>query len=296
MSIISDNLAITLQELDDNPDTWGDILNSGTIQLLESAFMTTSIDVTSSDATLDDTQGSDVAGHYRYGVINVTGTSLVSTRNVNLPVDIKNAAFIQKVWLVINSTTGGQNIVFKTSSGTGVTIPPGDAFFCYCDGTNMVASSVLNASTADTATTATNALSLGGFAAALYARLAQANTWTAGQVTQREVVSSTGGFLTIDCADSNAFFMTTSESFTLNVPTNVTNGQTFTLIIQQGGGGPHTIGFAASTFAFAGASAPVLSTTAGDTDFLAFEYVTGLAAPFSGSRWFGSVLKDFGDV
>ena len=296
MSIISDDLAITLQELDDNPDTWGDILNSGTIQLLEKAFMTTSIDVTASDETLDDTQGGDSSGHYRYGVINVTGTSLAVTRNVNLPVDIKNAAFIEKSWLIINSTTGGQNIVFKTSSGTGVTVPPGDAFWCYCDGTDIVAASVLNASTADTATTATNALSLGGFAAALYARLAAAQTWTAGQVTSRTTVSSTGGFLTINCADSNAFFMTTSESFTLNAPTNATNGQTFTLAIQQGGGGPHTIGFETSRFAFAGASAPVLSTTAGDVDFLAFEYVTGLAAPFSGSRWLGSVLKDFGDV
>jgi hypothetical protein len=296
MSIISDPLAITLQELDDNPDTWGDILNSGTIQLLESAFMTTTIDVTASDATLDDTQGGDALSHYRYGIINVTGTSLASTRNVNLPVDLKNSVFIQKGWLVINSTTGGQNIVFKTSSGAGVTIPPGNAYNCYCDGTDIVAANVLNASTADLATLATDSNALGTFAAALYARLAQANSWTAGQVTTRTTVSSAGGFLTINCANSNAFFMTTSESFTINAPTNATNGQTFSLAIQQGGGGPHTIGFAASTFAFAGASAPVLSTTAGDLDYLAFEYVTGLAAPFSGSRWVGSVLKDFGDV
>ena len=79
----------------------------------------------------------------------------------------------------------------------------------------------------------------------------------------------------------------------LAAPTNATNGQVFTLAIEQGGGGPHTIGFAASTFQFANGVAPTLSTVAGEADYLAFEYVANLSG---GARWWGSQLKTMADV
>jgi hypothetical protein len=85
----------------------------------------------------------------------------------------------------------------------------------------------------------------------------------------------------------------------LQAPTNATNGQQFTLAIQQGAGGPHTISFQTSTFVGVGGSAPVLSTVAGDLDYLGFEYIApagGLAAPFSGNRWIVSVLKGLEDI
>jgi hypothetical protein len=44
---------------------------------------------------------------------------------------------IEKPYLVINNTTGGQSITISNSSGTGVTIPNGRRAFVYNDATNV---------------------------------------------------------------------------------------------------------------------------------------------------------------
>ena len=107
------------------------------------------------------------------------------------------------------------------------------------------------------------------------------------------------GQLTIDVAESNAFYLLTTESFTLNAPVNATNGQQFTLAIQQGGGGNHTINFESNTFVAADGSTPVLSTAVGAIDYLGFEYLTNLQAPFdapTSNRWVVSILKDLSSI
>jgi hypothetical protein len=288
MSFTSDLLAMTLQDLDDNPDTWGDVLNTSVLELLEDSFDTTTVDVTASDATLDNTVGGDVATHYRYGIIEITGTTLAVPRAVNVPED-SFSNFPKKHWLVINNTTGGQVITFKTTTGTGITIPLGVGHLCFCDGTDIVAGSVANATNADTATTATDADALGTFAAALYARLAVSNIWTAGQTTQRSVLVDSGGDLTPDLAVSNTFFHEMLQGQNVAAPTNPTNGSQFSLVVEQGVGAPWTLTFQASTFIWAGGVVPTLSLGVGDIDYLAFEYVTNIAL---GSRWIGSIIKD----
>lgn len=295
MAIFSDRLAITLQELDDNPDTWGTILNDSTIQLIESAFFTTTVDVTAADVTLDTTQGGDAAEHYRYGIIDIQGTSLATPRNVNLPPDVKNTAFVKKSWLVINNTTGGQTITFKTTTGAGVTIPAGEGQFCFCDGTDILAASAATAAVATQATSASDSDALIGVAGADFAQKPVAQTFTAGQVVQREAVTLSGGDLDIDCSVSNAFYHLTTAGFNLTAPTNATTGQQFSLVIEQGVGAPHAISFQAGTFMFEGGTAPVLSTTFGSIDYMAFEYVTGLS-DLGGNRWVGSIIKDMSTV
>lgn len=288
MSTTSPLLKLTLQDLDENPDTWGTVLNVSVAQLLEDAISGTATVtlISAADYTLDVTAGGPSnADHYRYMILNVAGSPGGAT-NIVVPAT-------SKVYLAANNTGDSSDIVIKTAAGTGPTVPAGDAYFCYCDGTNVIATKAGSAATATLATTATNATQLGGVAAASYARLDAAQNFTAGQNSTRSLVASAAGVLTIDCSVSNTFYMVTSENFTLAAPTNATNGQTFTLAIEQGGGGPHTIGFAASTFQFAGGTAPILSTTAADADYLAFEYVTNLTG---GARWWGSLLKNMADV
>ena len=288
MSFTSDLLAMTLQDLNDNPDTWGDVLNNSVLELLEDSFDTTTIDVTSADGTLDATVGGDVASHYRYGIINITGTALAVPRNVNVPVD-SFANFPQKMWLVVNNTTGGQVITFKTTTGAGVAIPAATAQFCYCDGTDILGTNAETATLAATATSAVDADALGGIAAANYVQNASANTWTAGQVTQRlTMADDLAGTITADIALSNTFFHEMTGGENLAAPLNPTNGAQFSLVVEQGTGAPHTLTFQASTFVWESGVAPTLSTGVGDVDYLAFEYVTNTAF---GNRWIGSILK-----
>jgi hypothetical protein len=62
-----------------------------------------------------------------------TGT-LTADRNIIVPTN-------KKLYLVVNNTTGGHNLVIKTSGGTGVTVAVASGPYtpCYCDGTNVVA-------------------------------------------------------------------------------------------------------------------------------------------------------------
>jgi hypothetical protein len=62
--------------------------------------------------------------------ITLTGT-LTASRNVVCPT-------ASKLYFVTNNTTGGFSVVFKTSSGTGITVPNGARMLVYCNGTNVV--------------------------------------------------------------------------------------------------------------------------------------------------------------
>lgn len=291
MSTTSPLLKLVLQDLDENPDTWGDVLNVSAIECLEDGIAGTAAVTLASQAdyTLQDTTGGPTpADHARFQILDVDGTP-GGTTNIIVPAR-------SKTYLAANNTTDSSSIVVKTSAGTGITIPNGSAYWVYCDGTNVLTINIAVADLATNATNATDSTQLAGIAAASYSQLATANTWTAGQVTQATSISVTGAGpynLTPNCALSNAFYHLTTQTFVLQAPTNATVGQRFSLLVQQAAaGGPHTISFAANTFQFAGAAAPILSTAANAVDYLAFEYY----AAAGGNRWVGSIIKDVGDV
>ena len=289
MAIVSPLLRLTLQELNENPDTWGDVLNTSAIRLLEDAIAGTgTADVTLGDVTLDDTAGGPSSPgpspepSSRFAILNITGAP-GDARNVNVPAR-------SKVYLAVNNTTGGQVITVKTAAGSGVTIAAGEGQWVFCDGTNVLAASAATATLAATATTAANATNLGGVAAAGYAQKAQPNTYTRGNVTQRVSLASVMGDVTPDLSLSNTFYHLTTAGFNLAAPVNPVNGAQFSLIVEQGVGAPHAISFQANTFLFAGGVAPTLSTTFGNIDYLAFEYVTDLD-DIGAPRWIGSIIK-----
>jgi uncharacterized cupredoxin-like copper-binding protein len=286
MSTTSPLLRLTLQALDENQDTWGNVLNVSALQLLEDGIAGAAAVVLASaaDYTLqDDTGGPSSSDGARYAILDVSG-SPGGTTNIIVPTR-------SKIYLLNNQSD--ESVVPKTVAGTGPTIIAGEAQWVFCDGTDVLAASAATAVTAGTATLAADSTLLGGTAASAYAQKAQAQTFTKGQVIQRVAVTTTANVLTLDCSLGNTFYLLTTENFTMAAPTNATNGQTITLAIEQGGGGPHTIGFTASTFQFAGGTAPVLSTIAAQADYLAFEYVTNLSG---GARWWGSQLKTMADV
>jgi hypothetical protein len=131
-------------------------------------------------------------------IIDITGNP-GGNANVIAPAQI-TALDIAKPYLVANNTTGGHTIIFKTLSGTGVTVPVGEAYWCYGDGTNIIAAGVELAGTATTATTATDSTQLGGVVAANYALVGTQQSYTAGQSTVRFVPTESGGTVPINIA------------------------------------------------------------------------------------------------
>lgn len=283
MSTDSPLLKLTLQALDENPDTWGQILNDSAIQLLEDAIAgTATVPFTGTTYTLnDDAGGPTNADGSRYMILAMGGspggaaTLTVPTRS--------------KVYLAVNNT--GENVTVKTATGTGPTIPDGEGQWIFCNGTDVLAASAATATTAGTATTATDADALIGVAGAEYAQKALQQTWTAGQViTRAAALTEVTGQITPNIADSDSFYAVWAGNYQLNAPSgSPQNGQRFSIVIQQDGTGSRTISFQSNTYIFEGGNAPVLSTAANAVDYLAFEYCTNLAV--TGARWIGSILK-----
>ena len=124
------SLKLTLPQTGELTGTWGNIVNSGITSLVDQAVAgSVTITMTANTPyTLTSTNGtSDQA---RNMFVNITGGPHTSPQNVICP-------SVSKLYVVTNSTSGGQAIVFKTSAGTGVSISSGARAMVYCNGTNV---------------------------------------------------------------------------------------------------------------------------------------------------------------
>lgn len=301
MGTISPLLRQTLQGFNENPNSWGDILNDSALRVLEDGISGIgNIVLTGTSVTLTDAEGiSALPTHSRWAILNVTG-SPGGNATITVPAGTASGRDRSKIYLVNNATTGGFSVSLVTDqAGTTAEVLNGATQWVWTDGTDFGLVDVAVADNANTAALATDSLSLGGVLAANYARLDVAQSFTAGQHSARiaaPVADPSTGFITIDCALSNAFYLITTRNFTLQAPSNANDGQQFTLAVQQGGGGSHTISFQGSTFVAADGATPVLSTAIGAVDYLGFEYIDNLVAPFSGPRWVVSILKNLDSI
>ena len=129
-STYSPTLRIELIGTGDQPGLWGDTTNTNLGSLIEQAI--TGIDtipMTDNDYTLTALNGS--VDEARNVVVIMTSIgALTGSRNVIIPA-------VEKTYYFKNATTGGQNLVVKTSGGTGFTVPNGMTAAIYCDGTNV---------------------------------------------------------------------------------------------------------------------------------------------------------------
>ena len=127
-------LGVELQATGENAGTWGTKTNTN-LQIIEqiSGGFTTQAVSDSGDTTLSVSDGSTGAT-LSHRIIEFTG-SLTGARNVTIPIDV------QQFYILKNSTSGSQNVVFKYVSGSGdsVTVAPGAVKLVYAtanDGTN----------------------------------------------------------------------------------------------------------------------------------------------------------------
>lgn len=141
------SLNLTLPVTGELTGTWGDVVNDGITSLIDASIAgTAAITMLDADYTLTEVNGG--ADEARKMFVTATGT-LSASRNVICPAQ-------SKLYFVKNSTTGGFAITFKTSAGTGISVPNGSSIALYCNGTDVLDAityvnlPVINATTIDT--------------------------------------------------------------------------------------------------------------------------------------------------
>ncbi len=128
-SSYSPNFRFELVATSEQKGTWGVTNNANLGTLVEEALGGYAL-VAMTDANYTLTALNGVTDEARCNNLKITGT-LTANRNVVCPT-------IEKSYTVWNATTGGFSIVFKTSGGTGVTIPNGSKAQVFVDGTDVV--------------------------------------------------------------------------------------------------------------------------------------------------------------
>ena len=129
-STYSTSLKLTLIGDGDQAGIWGQTTNTNLGTLLEQAI-TGVQNITMTDANYTLTSFNGVIDEARNAVLVVTGTNN-AVRDLIPPV-------VEKLYTIINNTTGGYDIRVIGVSGTGVNILNGTAAFIYCNGTNFYA-------------------------------------------------------------------------------------------------------------------------------------------------------------
>ena len=105
-------LGVELQATGENAGTWGTKTNTNLeiVEQITGGFDTQAVS-DSGDTTLSVTDGGTGAT-LAHRIIEFTG-SLSGSRNVTIPLDV------QQLYVLKNSTSGSQNVVFKYVSGSG---------------------------------------------------------------------------------------------------------------------------------------------------------------------------------
>lgn len=131
--------------------TWGDITNNGLSEYIDISVAGSLSLSADSDTDLSSTEG-DAAGTNigsttaQYAILRCTGAR-TATRNINAPAWAISGGTLtnySKIYIVVNETTGSQNIVLRATDSatptytTGVTIVPGERAVCAWNGSDFV--------------------------------------------------------------------------------------------------------------------------------------------------------------
>ena len=136
-STYSTSLKLELIGNGDQSGVWGTTTNTNLGTLIEQAI-TGVQPIVMADANYTLTSFNGVSDEARNAVLLVTGTN-TATRDVIAPL-------VEKLYTVVNNTTGGFPILIRGSSGANVSVPNGATIPVYCTGTNFFSAEV-NAST-----------------------------------------------------------------------------------------------------------------------------------------------------
>ena len=135
-STYTDDLRITKQGDNDNPNSWGDVVNDQVVELLVDAIArTNNIDVTgSSNIDISTTVVNGGTDDARYAVLYLTGA-------VGADIDLIVPS-VDKVYIIDAQHTGSTVRVIPSGGSSGVDFTPGTKGILYTNGTRIVNLSV----------------------------------------------------------------------------------------------------------------------------------------------------------
>lgn len=127
-STYSDRLRFEKQGVGENANTWGSILNTNVIELIDEAIGGyVVVSVSSAPVTLSSNNGA--TDQARQASLEFAGT-LTADVTITIPQE-------EKTYFLRNSTTGSFAVTMKTAAGTAVTVPQSSNVFVACDGTEI---------------------------------------------------------------------------------------------------------------------------------------------------------------
>jgi hypothetical protein len=127
-STYTDRLGLEKQTDGENPNSWGAILNTNVIDLIDDAIAGYEIvSVSSTGITLTDNQGS--TDQSRNAALEFAGTL---TANVTITVPAE-----EKTYFIRENTSGSFAVQMKTNVGTALTLVQGKNTFVACNGTSI---------------------------------------------------------------------------------------------------------------------------------------------------------------
>lgn len=273
------NKLLALPANGSNVNTWDVPVNANFSSIDEAFGGVTSLNATSGSATLTSSQ-------YRPLIINVSGA-------ISAPITYTIPSAVGGNWIVRNTTTdvggsGGPHAIIFASGGGGTTVsvPRNAPTLIYSDGTNIRLSYIVSADgiAADAVTTVKIDDEAVTYPKVAPAALATANDFrsdTASKILPVEAVWDAAAYIEPAFASSVALDFSTGFNFkivltgnlTLANPTNVKQGQSGIIILQQDatGGRTTTLG---SNFKTANAIAPNFVTTSNAVNVISYTVVS----------------------
>jgi len=302
-STYTDRLGLEKQGDGENPNSWGTILNTNVIDLIDDAIAGYEVvSVSSTGITLTNNNGS--IDQSRNAALEFAGTL---TANVTITIPSE-----EKTYFIRENTTGSFAVQMKTAVGSAITLAQQSNVFVACDGTDIYSiesPTSVSAFTANsfTATSVSTAVIIADTSAVLEKALinttlsvtgntALTGTLTVGGITKlNSIVSVNGAAIgnlvsanssvtdkTINLSQGNFFKVVLQTNTSLTTPSNMVAGQSGIIYLIQDAIGGRTVNFS-SVWKFPAGVTVTPTSAANAVDLLSYFVRTSTAIDVAGS-------------
>ena len=283
-STYTNRLGLEKQGDGENPNSWGSILNTNVIDLIDDAIAGYEIvSVSSTGITLSDNNGT--ADQSRNASLEFAGTL---TANVTITIPSE-----EKTYFVRENTTGSFAVQMKTAAGSALNLTQGQNTFVACDGTSIYKLDIPTSVTSFTANTLTATSITTSILDATDVNSTNVSATTVNTSTVSATVLNIDGIgtfsgpvigtvttltdatsIALDLSQGNNFYIqltsATGSSRTLENPSNETVGQCGAIyVIQAVSTGSKTMSFG-DAYRFKNGIAPTITTSINSVDLLVY--------------------------
>ncbi len=283
-STYTNRLGLEKQTDGENPNSWGAILNTNVIDLIDDAIAGYEIvSVSGTGITLTDNNGS--SDQSRNAALEFAGTL---TANVTITIPSE-----EKTYFVKENSSGSFAVQMKTASGSALTLSQGQNTFVACDGTSIYQLDIPTSVTSFTANTLTATSITTSILDATDVNSTNVSATTINTSTVSATVLNTDGTATfsgpvigtvttltdatsiaLDLSQGNNFYIqltsATGSSRTLENPSNATVGQCGAIyVIQDVSAGNKTMSFG-NAYRFKNGTAPTITASISSVDLLVY--------------------------